>query len=195
MKKLLTFAAIALIASSAMAQFGVTYGWWDTTITIGGANYDVTSWSSDPLNGTNLGTIDLIGSTFDITAASVNVWSAAQDRGGANFFFNTYVNTVQDAAGQDWWLGTLTSEGGNNYSLADTTGVTIGAVTLAAGDVVGIDFWAKTYGTSGDEWYSADGNNYHAYFTVGEAPIPEPATMSLLGLGALAMVLRRKIRK
>ena len=25
--------------------------------------------------------------------------------------------------------------------------------------------------------------------------IPEPATMSLLGLGALAMVLRRKIRK
>jgi hypothetical protein len=27
------------------------------------------------------------------------------------------------------------------------------------------------------------------------APIPEPATMSLLGLGALAMVLRRKIRK
>jgi hypothetical protein len=29
----------------------------------------------------------------------------------------------------------------------------------------------------------------------GAAPIPEPATMSLLGLGALAMVLRRKIRK
>ncbi len=27
------------------------------------------------------------------------------------------------------------------------------------------------------------------------APVPEPATMSLLGLGALAMVLRRKIRK
>ena len=26
-------------------------------------------------------------------------------------------------------------------------------------------------------------------------PVPEPATMSLLGLGALAMVLRRKIRK
>ena len=27
------------------------------------------------------------------------------------------------------------------------------------------------------------------------APVPEPATMSLLGLGALAMVLRRKMKK
>jgi hypothetical protein len=26
-------------------------------------------------------------------------------------------------------------------------------------------------------------------------PVPEPATMSLLGLGALAMVLRRKMKK
>ncbi|MDY0146073.1 MAG: PEP-CTERM sorting domain-containing protein [Kiritimatiellia bacterium] len=31
--------------------------------------------------------------------------------------------------------------------------------------------------------------------TTGASAIPEPATLSLLGLGALAMVLRRKMKK
>lgn len=34
-----------------------------------------------------------------------------------------------------------------------------------------------------------------AWTKVGAAAVPEPTTMSLLGLGALAMVLRRKVRK
>jgi hypothetical protein len=35
-----------------------------------------------------------------------------------------------------------------------------------------------------------------AKFTIeGQTSVPEPATMSLLGLGALALVLRRKLRK
>lgn len=66
--------------------------------------------------------------------------------------------------------------------------------------------WSDTYNTSvagtldGFSLYAGDtgGNNNAALLannmTVA-APVPEPVTMSLLGLGALAMVLRRKMRK
>ena len=197
MKKLIVFAVAAVLAVSAFAQ-GMTYGWRDSTIPIGGQAFDITLWSTDSANGTNLGTLDLVGSSFEITAVSLNIWSESQDRDGANLILNSFVNGSADAAGQDTWLGELThsTTNLNNYSLSFATPITVGDTTaLAAGDVVGIDLWAKTYGTSGDQWYSANDANYHAYFTVGTAPVPEPATMSLLGLGALAMVLRRKLRK
>ena len=195
MKKLLVFALIAMVAGSAMAQFGTTYGWWDTQITIAGQNFDVTTWSEDSGSGTFLGTLDLAGQVFNVSAVDGNIWSQAQDRGGANFFFNTFVNSTQDAAAADWHVGAVTHVSGNDYTLANTAGSgNIGSTVLQNGDTVGLDFWAKTYGISGDQWYSgATGQNYHAYFNVG--PIPEPATMGLLGLGAVALALRRKMSK
>ncbi len=197
MKKLLVFALVAMVAGSAMAQFGMTYGWWDTQITIAGRNFDVTTWSEDYGDGTFLGTLDLAGQVFNISAVNGNIWSQAQDRDGANFFFNTFVNNTQDAVGTNWHVGAVTHVSSNDYTLVNTTGSgNIGSTLLKNGDVVVLDFWAKTYGTSGDQWYSgASGQNYHAYFNVGTTPIPEPATMGLLGLGAVALALRRKMSK
>jgi hypothetical protein len=198
MKKLLVALTIGLIAASAMAQQGTTYGWWETYFTIAGQQFEVTTWSTDSKNGTDLGVLNLAGFVFSVSAVNGNIWSKAQDRGGMNFMFNTCVNTVQDAAGHDWWTGNsaLTHVSGNNYTLSAGPSGNIGSTVLQNGDTVGIVMWGKTYGTSGDEWYSDNGNNYHAFFTVGDpTPIPEPATMGLLGLGALAMVIRRKLSK
>jgi len=185
MKKIAVVCVAVFVAVSAMAD----YDWWNTVITIAGSDYDVTGWSTDSANGTDLGAIDLAGSVFQISAASANVWSDSGDRGGLNMYFNTFVGGTQDAAGQDWHVGGFSTSDNHNYAVANSTGVTVGSVTLEVGDVVGIDLWAKTYGTSGDEWLNAGGDNYHAYFTV----VPEPATVGMLGLGALLTLLVRRM--
>ena len=204
MKKLLVFAVIAMVAGAAMAEkydYG-TYGWWNTWVTIAGESSDVTLWSTDSGNGTYLGTLALDGQVFNIQSAQGNIWSNNRDRGGINFHFNTYINTVQDADDQtsgNWWLGSLTPDPvkDTDYSFAVGASGPLGNVELKEGDTVGLVLYAKTYSglDGGDEWYGAGGNNYHAYFTVGAAPIPEPATMGLVGLGALVLALRRKLSK
>lgn len=55
--------------------------------------------------------------------------------------------------------------------------------------------WANEMSAADDVNFDMENDTRIANFLGEIQPVPEPATMSLLGLGALAMVIRRKLRK
>ena len=203
MKKLAVFAIAAVMAASAFAHDGDIMS---SSISLGGlSDLDFTTW-----NRVGAETSTPIGTLTDLSISSVafNIWSAdgeASGRQGGNLFANFF--DADGAIGQqaDIWLegATVTYVGGDygndwtlswsgNKDLASAAGI-----TLEDGKTYYMDLWAKTYGEYGDDEYGSSNNPYRAQFTYSaQTPsVPEPATMSLLGLGALAMVLRRKLRK
>ena len=105
---------------------------------------------------------------------------------GLNFIYNV---TTASAQNLGWSIG------GTSYDSFARAGTTPTAYTSAAQSIViteattiHIDGWAAT----------SSGGNFRLDNVVlngNVTAIPEPATMGLLGLGALAMVLRRKMSK
>ena len=55
--------------------------------------------------------------------------------------------------------------------------------------------WANEMGAADTVNFDMSSDTKIANYLGTVTQVPEPATMSLLGLGALAMVLRRKLRK
>ena len=66
------------------------------------------------------------------------------------------------------------------------------AASSTANSTFVLDQTSHAIGSSGMEVYTAPDNNPGAHSWVGISAIPEPATMSLLALGGLALAIRRK---
>ncbi len=161
MKKLLF---TLLLAAGSLTGWADTSGWFSGSITIGGSTTDCTAWSTNSSDPTDLGIV----TNMTVTSVAFNIWSDANDRNGANMFFRIWDGGAsQVGSDQDLHLGAATFILGSthDYSISWTGTFDLASavsLTLVPGKTYYVDMWAKSYGVSGDEWYSGGSANFHA---------------------------------
>ncbi len=135
------------------------------------ADFTVVSFTSNPTVGSD--PLPLILTTAVDTGTRIETINAAS--------FPPYVGSGLVGAGVTFILGTITFDsigpGGSFGPTSDASGLLDGVLNLAGGDITG----ATTFNGA----------------TINVAPVPEPGTLSLLGmgLGGLYVVGRRSRRK
>lgn len=213
MKKLLIALTILAVASVAQAELLATWTFGSGASTVAenasAANIDQVTFGE--LTRVNLGTASTSANQF-----AANNWTAAAN----GISLAVTVNAGYEIAGATIGVGGLngsnTGPGTLQWSLNTVDVGTPWTVAYSSGNSVAGEVAVGTIGSGVNTLFLRStggqvGTPTATPLTAGSArllnnltmggdiqstaAIPEPATMSLLGLGALAMVLRRKLRK
>ena len=208
MKKLLIALTILAVASVAQAELLATWTFEGGNSTVAtestAANIDQVTFGE--LTRVNLGTASTSANQF-----AANNWTDPANGISLSIGVAAGYSIANTTIGVGGLNGSNTGPGTLQWSLNGTDVGTAWTVAFSSGSSVKADVAVGTIGSGVNTLFlrstggqvgtptgtpaTAGSARLLTNMTMSGDVIPEPATMSLLGLGALAMVLRRKIRK
>ncbi len=223
MKKLMIALAIATVASVASADILATWNFygsnstqWGPAMPLAGTNLDANIASasltlSGALTTTSSGNnLRSNGTYWGITAPNLSDAGYVQIALVADTGYEMTIETITGrvagsgtgVGGVDRWAASVDG-GGYGWIITESATANNTAMSWNVDDTTGTNITLRYYASpaaAGGSW-GFSGNNsatpadQSIVINGTTQAVPEPATMSLLGLGALAMVLRRKMSK